>query len=37
MELYCDNSLDGSYIKRNVIHKAKGPAPVAESDMRHIK
>ena len=33
MALCCDNSLDGSYINRNIANEAKGPAPVAESDM----
>ena len=37
MALHCDNSLDRSYINRNVVNKAKGPAPVAESDMQNVK
>ena len=37
MALCCDNSLDGSYINRNVINEAKGPAPVVESDAQAVK
>ena len=32
-----NNSLDGSYINRNIVNEAKDPAPVAESDTQHIK
>ena len=35
MALCCDNSLDGSYINRNIVNKAKGPAPAAESDTQN--
>ena len=35
--LHCDNSLDGSYIIKNDINKAKGPAPVTESDVQNAK
>ena len=37
MALHCNNSLDGSYINRNVVNKPKGPAPVAESDTQNIR
>ena len=37
MALHCGNSLDGSYINRNIINEAKGPAPVAESDTQNLK
>ena len=37
MALCCDNSLDGFYINRNVVNEAKGPAPVAESDIQNVK
>ena len=37
MELCCNNSLDGLYINRNIVNKAKGPAPVAESDTQNDK
>ena len=37
MALCCDSSLDGSYINRNIINKAKGSAPVSESDTQNIK
>ena len=37
MALHCDNSLDESYINRNIVNEAKGPAPVAESDMPNVK
>ena len=31
------NSLDGSYIDRNVINEVKGPASVAENEMQNVK
>ena len=37
MALCCNSSLDGSYINRNVVNEAKGPAPVAESDVQNAK
>ena len=37
MLLHCNNSLDGSYINRNIINEAKGPAPVTESDAQNAK
>ena len=37
MALHCNNSLHGSYINRNIVNKAKGPAPVAESNTQNIK
>ena len=37
MALDANNSVDGSYIKMNVINKVKGPAPVAESNAQHVK
>ena len=37
MALHCNNSLDGSYINRNIVNEAKGPAPVAESNTQNIK
>ena len=37
MALCSENSLDGSYINRNVINEVKAPAPVAESKMQHVK
>ena len=33
MALCCDNSLDGSYINKNDVNKAKGQAPFGESDV----
>ena len=35
MAFHCDNSLDGWYINKNNINKAKGPAPVAKSDAQN--
>ena len=32
-----NNSLDGLYINKNDVNKAKGPSPVAESDVQNAK
>ena len=37
MALCSENSLDGPYINRNILNEVKGPAPVAESEMQHVK
>ena len=37
MSLHSTNSLDGSYIKRNVVNEVRGPAPVAESESQNVK
>ena len=37
MGLCSGNSLDGSYINRSVVNEVKGPAPVTESEIQHIK
>ena len=31
------NSLDGSYIDRNVVNEVKGPAPVAANETQKVK
>ena len=35
--LHNNNSLDGMYINKNNVNKAKGPAPVAESNAQNAK
>ena len=37
MAFHSANSLDGSYINRNIVNEVKDPAPVAESEMPNIK
>ena len=37
MAFCSENSLDGSYINRNIVNEVKGPAPVAESKMQNVK
>ena len=37
MALMCNNSSDRSYIDKNDVNKAKGPAQVAESNAQNAK
>ena len=33
----CNNSLEGSYISKNIVNEAKSPISVAESDVQNAK